>query len=71
MGYRQGAYLVLWEGEQYVTLPCTQAIIELQTGVQLPAPSSWPFTRESNEEQETQVRLSYVRGLRDLVILAL
>ncbi|KAF5377145.1 hypothetical protein D9757_008793 [Collybiopsis confluens] len=28
-----------------------QAIVELQTGVQLPTPLEWPFTQETNEDQ--------------------
>ncbi|KAF5332545.1 hypothetical protein D9611_005149 [Ephemerocybe angulata] len=46
------------------------AIIELQTGVQVPTPREWAFTQETNEEQKTDIRLSYVRGLRELLVLA-
>ncbi|KAG2022539.1 multidrug resistance protein 1 [Coprinopsis cinerea AmutBmut pab1-1] len=48
-----------------------QAIIELQTGVEVPTPLEWPFTQETNEQQETDVRLSYVRAITDLLVLAL
>ncbi|KAF9067262.1 P-loop containing nucleoside triphosphate hydrolase protein [Rhodocollybia butyracea] len=48
-----------------------QAIVELQTGVQLPTPLEWPFTQETNEQQSTDIRLSYIRGLRTLLVLAL
>ncbi|KAJ3806238.1 hypothetical protein F5876DRAFT_91149 [Lentinula aff. lateritia] len=48
-----------------------QAIVELQTGVQLPTPLEWPFSQETNEEQSTDIRLSYIRGLRTLLVLAL
>ncbi|KAJ4470921.1 hypothetical protein J3R30DRAFT_3710877 [Lentinula aciculospora] len=48
-----------------------QAIVELQTGVQLQTPSEWPFSQETNQEQSTDVRLSYIRGLRTLLVLAL
>lgn len=47
-----------------------RAIIELQTGVQMPTPQEWPFTQETNEEQQTEVRLSYVRAVRELLVLA-
>ncbi|KAL0575023.1 hypothetical protein V5O48_006952 [Marasmius crinis-equi] len=47
------------------------AIIEAQTGVRFPTPLDWPFTQETNEEQDTRIRLSYIRGLRTLLVLAL
>ncbi|KAI0756145.1 P-loop containing nucleoside triphosphate hydrolase protein [Daedaleopsis nitida] len=47
------------------------AIIELQTGTAPQAPIEWPFTQETNEEQFTDIRLSYIRGLRTLLVLAL
>ncbi|KAL0954635.1 hypothetical protein HGRIS_003590 [Hohenbuehelia grisea] len=48
-----------------------QAIIELTTGVQVPTPLEWPFSRETNEEQNTKIRVSYVRGIRNLIVIAL
>lgn len=48
-----------------------QAIIELKTGEQAPTPIQWPFTQETNEEQNTLTRLSYIRGLRTLLVLLL
>ncbi|KAI0042590.1 P-loop containing nucleoside triphosphate hydrolase protein [Auriscalpium vulgare] len=48
-----------------------QAIIELRTGQQMPTPQEWPFTQETNKEQHTDIRLSYIRGLRTLLVLAL
>ncbi|KAI3622160.1 nod factor export atp-binding protein i [Moniliophthora roreri] len=48
-----------------------QAIIEAQTGIQVPTPLEWPFTQQTNEEQDTDIRLSYIRGLRTLLVLAL
>ncbi|KAI1786805.1 hypothetical protein LXA43DRAFT_1184913 [Ganoderma leucocontextum] len=47
------------------------AIIELQTGAAPQTPLEWPFTQETNDEQFTQIRLSYIRGLRTLLVLAL
>jgi hypothetical protein len=42
-----------------VVLPsCVQAIIELRTGITVPAPLEWPFTNETNEEQDKRTRLS-------------
>jgi hypothetical protein len=35
-----------------------QAIIELRTGVTVPSPLEWPFTNETNEEQDKRTRLS-------------
>lgn len=48
-----------------------QAIIELTTGNTVPTPQEWVFTQETNEEQATRTRLSYIRGLRSLLVLAL
>ncbi|KAF9444036.1 P-loop containing nucleoside triphosphate hydrolase protein [Macrolepiota fuliginosa MF-IS2] len=48
-----------------------KAVIELQTGVSPQTPQEWPYTKETNEEQATKTRLSYVRGLRELLVLAL
>ncbi|KAK7686529.1 hypothetical protein QCA50_010128 [Cerrena zonata] len=48
-----------------------KAIVDLRTGQQLPTPLEWPFTQETNDEQFTQIRLSYIRGLRTLLVLAL
>ncbi|KAF8079136.1 hypothetical protein FPV67DRAFT_1467643 [Lyophyllum atratum] len=48
-----------------------QAIIQLKTGVKLPTPLEWPYTKESNEEQSERIRLSYVRGIRELLVIAL
>ncbi|KAI0830875.1 P-loop containing nucleoside triphosphate hydrolase protein [Trametes gibbosa] len=47
------------------------AIIELQTGNAPQTPLEWPFTQETNDEQNTDIRLSYIRGLRTLLVLAL
>ncbi|KZT01143.1 P-loop containing nucleoside triphosphate hydrolase protein [Laetiporus sulphureus 93-53] len=47
------------------------AIIELTTNISFPAPLEWPFTQETNAEQDTDVRLSFVRGTRNLIVLAL
>jgi len=48
-----------------------QAIIDLKTGVKLPTPLEWPYTTETNEEQSERIRLSYVRGIRELLVIAL
>ncbi|KAF9260869.1 P-loop containing nucleoside triphosphate hydrolase protein [Marasmius fiardii PR-910] len=48
-----------------------KAIIELQTGVQVQTPLEWPYTIQTNEEQDTEIRLGYIRGLRTLLVLAL
>ena len=64
-----------------------KAIIELRTGQQQLTPLEWPFTKETNDEQFTDIRLSmshqnaynfcsnriigYIRGLRTLLVLAL
>ncbi|KAJ7447207.1 hypothetical protein FB451DRAFT_1343436 [Mycena latifolia] len=47
-----------------------QAIIELRTGVTVPAPLEWPFTNETNEEQDKRTRLSFIRGIRELLVIA-
>ncbi|KAF7436184.1 hypothetical protein PC9H_003010 [Pleurotus ostreatus] len=48
-----------------------EAIIQLRTGIQTPVPMEWPFTQATNEEQSRDIRLSYIRGLRTLLVLAL
>ncbi|KAF5385138.1 hypothetical protein D9615_001087 [Tricholomella constricta] len=48
-----------------------QAIIELKTGVKLPTPLEWPYSKKTNEEQSEDIRLSYVRGIRELLVIAL
>ncbi|KAH8094651.1 P-loop containing nucleoside triphosphate hydrolase protein [Cristinia sonorae] len=48
-----------------------QAIIELKTGERLPPPVELPYNTETNEQQSTDIRLSYIRGLRTLLVLAL
>ncbi|CAK5265997.1 unnamed protein product [Mycena citricolor] len=47
-----------------------QAIIELRTGVTVPAPLEWPFNNETNEEQDKRTRLSFIRGIRELLVIA-
>lgn len=44
-------------------IPDLQAIIELQTGVSPQTPREWPYSKETNEEQATDTRLSGLRGL--------
>ncbi|KAJ3513241.1 hypothetical protein NLJ89_g3058 [Agrocybe chaxingu] len=48
-----------------------KAIIELQTGVEQQTPLEWPYTIETNKEQRRNIRLSYLRGIQDLISLAL
>ncbi|TDL26396.1 P-loop containing nucleoside triphosphate hydrolase protein [Rickenella mellea] len=47
------------------------AIIELRSGSQVPAPLEWPYTQETNKEQFTKTRLDFVKGVRDLFVIAL
>ncbi|KAJ7239752.1 hypothetical protein B0H12DRAFT_1204157 [Mycena haematopus] len=47
-----------------------QAIIELRTGVTPSTPLEWPFTNETNEEQDKRTRLSFIRGIRELLVIA-
>ena len=49
----------------------SQTIIELRTGAPAVTPLEWPFSNETNEEEGLDLRLSYIRGLRDLLVLAL
>jgi ATP-binding cassette subfamily A (ABC1) protein 3 len=48
-----------------------KAIIELQTGIPQQTPLEWPFNQETNEEQKKRIRLSYLRGIRSLLVIAL
>ncbi|GJJ10065.1 hypothetical protein Clacol_004291 [Clathrus columnatus] len=48
-----------------------QAIIQLQTGSKPPDPLEWPYSIETDKEQALKTRLSYIRGLRTLLVLAL
>lgn len=43
---------------RFLTILKMEAIIELRTNVSVPTPLEWPFTRETNEEQNTLIRLS-------------
>ncbi|THH01206.1 hypothetical protein EW026_g1452 [Hermanssonia centrifuga] len=47
------------------------AIIDITTGFKAATPLEWPFTQESNQEQDLDIRLSYIRGLRSLLVIAL
>ncbi|KAF8590206.1 P-loop containing nucleoside triphosphate hydrolase protein [Ramaria rubella] len=49
------------------------AIIQLQSGSSAPPPTplEWPFSMETDEEQSLRIRLSYIRGLRTLLVIAL
>ena len=49
----------------------SQAIIELRTGAPVPTPQEWAFSNETNEEEGLDLRLSYIRGLRSILVLAL
>ncbi|KAF9235155.1 hypothetical protein BU15DRAFT_78326 [Melanogaster broomeanus] len=52
-------------------LAMDDAIISLRSGQSIPTPLEWPYTKETNEQQSTDTRLSYVRGIRTLAVLAL
>jgi ATP-binding cassette subfamily A (ABC1) protein 3 len=41
-----------------------QAIVQLTTGTRMPTPLEWPFTNETNEEQEARIRRSNVFSSR-------
>ncbi|THH18622.1 hypothetical protein EW146_g2403 [Bondarzewia mesenterica] len=47
-----------------------QAIIELRTGRQTTTPLEWPFTQMTNEEEDRDIRLSYINGILNLLVLA-
>ncbi|KIK34697.1 hypothetical protein CY34DRAFT_621910, partial [Suillus luteus UH-Slu-Lm8-n1] len=48
-----------------------QAIIELRSGQGVPTPMEWPYSQETNQQQATSMRLSYIRGIRNLLVIAL
>ncbi|KAG0694048.1 hypothetical protein DFH29DRAFT_859873 [Suillus ampliporus] len=48
-----------------------QAIIELRSGQGVPTPMEWPYTLETNQQQATNTRLSFIRGIRNLLVIAL
>ncbi|KAG1779604.1 hypothetical protein EV702DRAFT_965686 [Suillus placidus] len=48
-----------------------QAIIELRSGQGVPTPMEWPYSRETNQQQATNTRLSFIRGIRTLLVIAL
>jgi len=52
-------------------LTTPQAIIELRTGSPVVTPQEWPFSNETNEEEALRLRLSYIRGLRNILVLGL
>lgn len=69
MGGRSG------DTERRLRLGCmlitSQAIIELRTGAPVVTPLEWPFSNETNEEEGAKIRLSYIHGLRNLLVLGL
>ncbi|KAG2067404.1 P-loop containing nucleoside triphosphate hydrolase protein [Suillus decipiens] len=48
-----------------------QAIIELRSGQGVPTPMEWPYSQETNQQQATDMRLSFIRGIRNLLVIAL
>jgi len=52
-------------------LTTPQAIIELRTGTPAVTPLEWPFSNETNEEEALRLRLSYIRGIRSILVLGL
>ncbi|KAG2341981.1 hypothetical protein BDR05DRAFT_1060572, partial [Suillus weaverae] len=48
-----------------------QAIIELRSGQGVPTPMEWSYNRETNQQQATNTRLSFIRGIRTLLVIAL
>lgn len=48
-----------------------QAIIELKSGQGVPTPMEWPYNQETNQQQATNTRLSFIRGIRTLLVIAL
>ncbi|KAH9486185.1 ABC transporter A family member 6 [Psilocybe cubensis] len=47
-----------------------KAIIELRTGIRQATPMEWPYSNYTNEDQSTRYRLSYIRGIREIIALA-
>ncbi|KIJ66518.1 hypothetical protein HYDPIDRAFT_174588 [Hydnomerulius pinastri MD-312] len=52
-------------------LAIDETFIALRSGQSIPTPLEWPYTQETNQQQATNTRLSYIRGLRTLLVLAL
>ncbi|KAG9313874.1 P-loop containing nucleoside triphosphate hydrolase protein [Chiua virens] len=52
-------------------LAIDEAFIALRAGESIPTPLEWPYTQETNEQQSTDMRLSYIRGIRTLLVIAL
>jgi ATP-binding cassette, subfamily A (ABC1), member 3 len=50
-----------------------EAIIVLsgKTSGSFSPPQEWPFTQATNEEEKRDIRLAYVRGIRELFVLGL
>ncbi|KAF9471023.1 P-loop containing nucleoside triphosphate hydrolase protein [Pholiota conissans] len=47
-----------------------KSIIELQTNVSQQTPLEWGYSNQTNAQQETAIRLSYDRGIREIIGLA-
>ncbi|KAH9486075.1 ABC transporter A family member 6 [Psilocybe cubensis] len=47
-----------------------KAIIELRTDQTQQTPLQWPYTMQSNKDQTRLIRLSYTRGIREIIVLA-
>jgi len=52
-------------------LMTTQAIIELRTGAPAPTPLEWPFSNKTNKQAQLENRLSFICGLRNILVLGL
>ncbi|KAH8835982.1 P-loop containing nucleoside triphosphate hydrolase protein [Flagelloscypha sp. PMI_526] len=47
-----------------------KAIIELSTSQTVSTPQELPFTQDTNEDQDNRIRTSFIRGIRELLVLA-
>ncbi|KAF8435684.1 hypothetical protein L210DRAFT_3452656 [Boletus edulis BED1] len=48
-----------------------EAFIALRAGQSIPTPLEWPYAQETNQQQSTNTRLSYIRGIRSLLVIPL
>ncbi|KAF8555139.1 P-loop containing nucleoside triphosphate hydrolase protein, partial [Imleria badia] len=52
-------------------LAIDEAFIGLRAGQSIPTPLEWPYTQETNQQQSTDMRLSFIRGVRTLLVIPL
>ncbi|TDL17229.1 P-loop containing nucleoside triphosphate hydrolase protein [Rickenella mellea] len=62
-GYEKRVFPIQWAIDS--------AIIELRSGVRVPAPLEWPYTRENNKHQAENTRINFIGDIDGLFLIVL